>query len=259
MNINKHKQTYRTIIMSLNERQNAILQTLKEEKKANVRALAKTLFVSEATIRRDLKEMQQMGLVERRHGGAVLPEHAEEVSLFFRIGKNAREKERAASAALLHIPPFKTVFLDGSSTTLALAERMDLRNKTVITNCLQAALQLSKKTDVQVLLLGGTVRQNTTAVTGCLTVRLLGELSFDLMLCSCAAVRNGEALERSLEQAELKRTAFQRSQTRILLFDHTKTAAHGTYKVTELSAFDIVATDQVPNAPKENVRYVYPV
>ena len=71
--------------MALTERQNEILKYLKEEKKAGVNVLAKLLYVSEATIRRDLTEMQTMGLIERSHGGAILPDNAEEISMFFRM------------------------------------------------------------------------------------------------------------------------------------------------------------------------------
>jgi len=59
--------------MALTERQNEILRRLKEDKKAVVTVLAKELYVSEATIRRDLAEMHSMGLIERSHGGALLP------------------------------------------------------------------------------------------------------------------------------------------------------------------------------------------
>ena len=144
-----------------NERQNAILQALKENKSANVADLAKKLYVSEATIRRDLAQMENMGLIERTHGGALLPENSEEISIFFRMEKNAREKEKAATKALPHIPYFKSVFIDSSSTALALAERMDLNHKTVVTNNLQTAIQLSKKPNINLILLGGNVAYNT--------------------------------------------------------------------------------------------------
>ena len=84
--------------------------------------------------------MNAMGLVERSHGGAILPENSEEISIFFRMEKNANEKEKVATKALPHIPPFKSVFIDSSSTTLALAERMDFNFKTVVTNNLQTAI-----------------------------------------------------------------------------------------------------------------------
>ena len=80
--------------MILTERQNSILKTLKANRTANVKWLAKTLYVSEATIRRDLKEMQSLGLLERSHGGAILPENSAEISMFVRMQKNAKHLNR---------------------------------------------------------------------------------------------------------------------------------------------------------------------
>ena len=234
--------------MALTERQNEILRKLKENKSASVSELAKDLYVSEATIRRDLAEMKSMGLIERSHGGALLPENAEEISIFFRMEKNASEKERAATKALPHIPPFKSVFIDSSSTALALAERIDLNFKTVVTNNLQTAIQLSKKPNINLILLGGNVAYNTISATGSWTTRQLSDFSFDLMLSSCAAVLDGAAYERSLDQKELKRMAFKNSKMRVLIIDHTKFGAHGTYRLAGLSEYDFVVTDQVPDS-----------
>jgi len=235
--------------MALTERQNEILRRLKENKTAVVSQLAKDLYVSEATIRRDLAEMKSMGLIERSHGGALLPENAEEISIFFRMEKNASEKERAATKALPHIPPFKSVFIDSSSTALALAERVDLSFKTVVTNNLQTAIQLSKKPNINLILLGGNVHFNTNSATGSWTARQLADFSFDLMVSSCAAILGSEVFERSLEQKEIKRVAFEHCKTRILLIDHTKFNAQGTYRLSVLKDYDLIVTDSPPPEP----------
>lgn len=232
--------------MALSERQNEILRRIKENKRAAVSALATELYVSEATIRRDLAEMESMGLIERSHGGALLPENAEEISIFFRMEKNASEKERAATKALPHIPPFKSVFIDSSSTALALAERIDLHYKTVVTNNLQTAIQLSKKPNINLILLGGTVQFNTNSTKGSWTVRQLEDFAFDLMISSCAGVIGNEVFERSLEQKEIKRAAFQHCQKHVLLVDHTKFSAQGTYRLASLSEYDLIVIDAPP-------------
>lgn len=105
MSTNNQKRAERKGMLT-NERQNKIMDFLKEHKTAVVRELAASLYVSEATVRRDLKEMQKMGLIERSHGGAILPENAEEVSIFVRMNKNAKEKERAATNALREMARF---------------------------------------------------------------------------------------------------------------------------------------------------------
>ena len=245
--------------MALTERQNEILKMLKEKKTASVTVLAKDLYVSEATIRRDLAEMKSMGLIERSHGGALLPENAEEISIFFRMEKNASEKERAATKALPYIPSFKSVFIDSSSTALALAERIDLSYKTVVTNNLQTAIQLSKKPNINLILLGGSVHFNTNSTTGSWTASQLADFTFDLMISSCAAVSGSEVLERSLEQKEIKRAAFARCKKHVLLIDHTKFSAHGTYRSSALADYDLIVTDCEPESELEvgNARLIY--
>ena len=247
--------------MLTSERQNKILEYLKERKTAFVRDLAAALYVSEATVRRDLNEMQKLGLIERSHGGAILPENAEEVSIFVRMNKNAREKERAATNALTRLAgiPFRSLFVDSSSTALALAARLDLSHRTVVTNNLQTAMQLAQKAGVNLILLGGSVQANTNSATGSWTVRQLADFSFDLMLASCAAVVGGEAFERSLDQKEIKRAAFERSAKRILVVDSGKFSASGTYRFQSLDAFDCVATDAPPPAELigKNILFAY--
>ena len=100
----------------INERINGILKYLKEKQKASVEELAAVFFVSPASIRRDLKEMQRLGMIERSRGGAIYNEKADEVSIFVRAEKNAKEKEITASVALKSLPEFQSVFIDNSST-----------------------------------------------------------------------------------------------------------------------------------------------
>ena len=79
------------------------------------------------------------------------------------------------------------------------------------------------------------------------------------MLCSCARVFDGNAYERSLDQKEIKRTAFSRSQKHIMLIDHTKFSAQGAYRVTELENYDLVVTDAPPPQEllKRDIKFIY--
>lgn len=232
--------------MKLSERQNNILELLKEKRSCDVRALSESLFVSEATIRRDLTELQKLGLIERTHGGAVLEDNAEEISIFVRMNENSKEKELAATNALPNLPEFSSVFVDSSSTALALAERMDLSHKTVVTNNLQTAMRLSNKKDINLIILGGSVQYNTVSATGSFTARQIDEFSFDLMIASCAAVKDGCAFERSFEQKEIKLAAIRNSKYKVLVFDSAKHEGYGAYKLLSLSEFDLIATDKEP-------------
>lgn len=232
--------------MLADERQNKILTILRKSGVATVSELAKTLYVSEATVRRDLAEMQGLGLLRRSHGGAVLLEAADEISIFVRMTENAQEKMKLAVKAIKHIPTdFKTVFLDSSSTVLAVAQQMDLAGKTVITNSLQAVNSLSQVQGINLIMLGGTVSPRGHSVTGGWTSMLISEFKFDLMLSSCAAVDTQGAYETSLDQREVKRAVFRRSAFRILLADHTKFEEQGSYLFENLSAFDMIVFDEL--------------
>ena len=98
--------------MLVNERQNEIYKYLQKHGSATVKTLAETFYVSEATLRRDLAEMQRLGLAERSHGGATLPEGAGEISMFVRVEKNAKEKEIAVTNALKSLPNFFAAFAE---------------------------------------------------------------------------------------------------------------------------------------------------
>ncbi len=74
------------------ERVDLILNYLKLNKRASIPELTKVLFVSEATVRRDLNEMQALGLITRTHGGALYAEESQEISIFVRKTKSAKEK-----------------------------------------------------------------------------------------------------------------------------------------------------------------------
>lgn len=238
-----------------NERKDMILKLLQKNGVATVNELAGALYVSDATIRRDLTEMQNMGLLRRSHGGAVLLESAEEVSIFVRMEENASEKTQVAMKAVKHLPnDFKTVFLDSSSTVLAAARQMDLAEKTVITNSLQAVVQLSRIRGINLIVPGGTVSPRGHSITGSWTNRLIEEFRFDLMLTSCAAIDPQGAYENSIDQREVKRAVFNRSASRILLADHTKFEMPGTYLLEPLSAFDLIVFDELSEARKAALR-----
>lgn len=246
--------------MAINERQNEILRTLKESKTASVNALAKALYVSEATIRRDLAEMKSMGLIERSHGGAIFTRKRGRNLDFFPHGEKRQRKGACGPRRPCRtFRPSNLCLSTAPPTALALAERLDLSFKTVVTNNLQTALQLAKKPNINLIILGGSVQNNTNSASGSWTARQLNDFSFDLMISSCASVLGKDVYESSIETKEVKRAAFDHCKRRLLIFDHSKFGAHATYRFTELSAYDLVVTDAPPPAGTDegDVNFIY--
>lgn len=229
--------------MSEFDRNSQIIEYLKQNKSATVNELAEHLYVSPATIRRDLNKMQKLGQIERSHGGAVLSEGADEISIFIRQVKNAKEKEKAVSIALRHIPECQMIFIDNSSTCLALSERMDLAHKTIVTNGLQVALQIAKHDDVNLIMPGGEVKYNMAAVHGSMAANNMNSFNFDLAIISCSAVDAEGSYEFTLESMEIKKAALRRSKKRMLVFDNTKVNTSSAFKSSTLEEYDIIVTN----------------
>ncbi|MCR5491580.1 MAG: DeoR/GlpR family DNA-binding transcription regulator [Bacilli bacterium] len=219
------------------------MERLKENGRATVEDLAGFLYVSPATVRRDLSAMQKLGMLKRTHGGAIHVDNGEEVSIFVRMESDSEEKEEAATIAAKHIPEFNTVFIDNSSTCFALADKIDFTYKTVVTNGIQLAQKLGNKKNVEVILLGGSLRYKSNATNGAFARSMLEQFRFDLMLLGAAAIREDGSYESSLDTVEIKKTAFERSDKHILIVGKRKFDLKALYRVAPLPNFDLICTN----------------
>ena len=135
---------------------------------------------------------------------------------------------------------------------------MNLEHKTVITYNLQTALQLSKKPNVNLIMLGGAVHYNTASATGAWTAKQVNDFYFDLFISSCSAIRVRDVFEKSADQREIKQNALQNSGFKILLADHTKFSSGATYRSSSLADYDTIITDQAPQSHTEIPNLIYP-
>ena len=227
----------------LSHRETQILEILKEKKYAKIEEIAKQIYVSEATVRRDVAKLKSLGLLERDHGGAIFVENSEEVHIFVRKEQDPFEKLATAQIALSHLPEFANVFIDNSSTLLALCKLMDFRHKTVVTNGIAISDEISKKEHTTVIVPAGNVMSSSNSIAGPLTVRTLLDMNFDLYLGSCAAINENGTYESSSDQAEIKRVVMANSQKKILLVDRTKFSKKATFRTARLTEYDVIYTN----------------
>ena len=229
--------------MVLTERQEDILKYLKKNKRSKVNDLAKIMYVSPATIRRDLEEMSKLGLLERNHGGAVILQNSDEISIYVRLTSNLKSKEEVSILASRLDIPFRTIFIDNSSTAYNWAIHTNLSHKTVFTNSIVLANELSKLEDINVVLMGGMLSYNSNSLTGPITNNLLSSFHFDLYVCSCTSFSLDGIYESSIEQSTIKQIAKNNSTKSILLVDKTKFNKKSTYKTYDAIDFDYVYTN----------------
>jgi len=191
----------------------------------SVGQLAHELGVSGMTVRRDLQALCQDGRLIRTHGGATLGERATfEFAFLERVNKNREAKMAIARAAVELIGDCRSVMLDGSTTTLAIAQR--LRGKsglTVITTSLPAAAEFQHEPGVDVLLTGGYVRSASPDLTGSLAEANLELLRAEIAFLGADAVDNrGNVFTDPPDNSAVLLKMIASAQRVYAVADHTK-------------------------------------
>jgi DeoR family transcriptional regulator of aga operon/DeoR family fructose operon transcriptional repressor len=243
--------------MKAGRRRSTIIDLLERQRAVSVDELSSRFAVSEVTIRKDLKQLEQRGLLERVHGGAVFaPRVLYNPSFKEKEHLRSRAKLAIAELALTRIHDGESIILDGGSTTLALARLLQRRRRhvVVITNSIPVALELAGSS-FDVLLLGGHLRHHSLAMIGPATVETLRAYHADVAFLGATGVdvERGFTTPNALE-AETK-AAMARSSTRtVVLADASKLGRVTLARFADLADVDELVTDA--SAPPEFVELV---
>ncbi|WP_135552502.1 DeoR/GlpR family DNA-binding transcription regulator [Paenibacillus cymbidii] len=207
------------------QRRETIVQLLQEKKQIVVKELAKQLNVSEGTLRTDLKILEEEGALERTHGGAILPRtHVADHRASSRSDLNREEKKRIGQAAAALVRPGQCVILDASSTALELSRHLvDYDYLTVVTNGIEAALELNRNPRINVIMIGGVLRPSSRTIEGLLGKSILSDIHADLFFTSA----EGFSLEAgmtdfSVYESELKKLMAENAGRVVAMLDYTK-------------------------------------
>ena len=206
------------------ERHRWVLDHLNARGSVRTSEVADALGVTEETVRRDFEKLEADGMLLRSHGGAVrLEPNRRESPLQERASENTAAKQAIARAALARIKPGQTIYFDASTTVLQLALLVPDQPLTVVTNGLQIAMALAEKSDIQCILLGGTLRGSSLSCTGWAAEKALEIYHLDEAFLSCRGIDAERGLSEASEaQARLKHEVIGRSGQVILLADQTK-------------------------------------
>ena len=227
------------------ERFEKIMEYLREKKTAPVNVLAKRLFVSEATMRRDLSELERKGLVKRLHGGAILLDGAnQELPLSLRERQNTDAKRIISEKASHHIVEGQTIFLDASSTAQYLIKYFEnYQNLTIITNGLKTAQELNSLSH-RIYCTGGLLLHNSSAYVGDFAADFVRNFNADIMFFSSRGVsESGQITDASREETYIRQVMLQQSRKHIFLCDHNKIGQVYCYNLCNVSQLDDYITD----------------
>ncbi len=232
------------IDMLKNERQNEILEILRKSGFATVDGLAKRLYASLPTIRRDLSLLEEEGFVKRCHGGAMILNENTKPPLHFRREQNAHEKAQMSKAAALLIPDGATVFLDASTSVFHIPEFLDKNSGvTIITNGLPLATSLAD-TPFKVYSTGGRLFKDSLAFVGIAAEQSATSYNADIMIFSVASLSDDGILsDWSEDEAMLRIAMTKNAKCRVLMCDSSKIGTKSTFKLFPLSSVDFIVTD----------------
>ena len=237
-------------IMLIQDRHKKIIDFVNEKKTVTNQQLLDLLFISEATLRRDLTELDSKGLISRTHGGATAREASNmESSILIRSQKNVKEKKAIAQKCVEFIKHHDAIFIDSSSTVgYALPLLSELRDLTFITNGINNALVLSNtQMRFSLHITPGIFNSNTNSVLGIDTVNYIKNYHCNVSIFSCGGISPYGITEANHEQSIVKREMLKRSKLHILLVDHTKFDQIYMSQTCDFDDIDIIITDQQPS------------
>ena len=231
------------------QRQLDIVQRLRTDGATSVDDLARSLAVSEATIRRDLRRLDASGQVTRVHGGAVAPAEGSrdpdlELPFVDVATVDLAEKRAVARRAASLVTDGDVLLLDIGTTTQLLARALRGRRVTVMTASLAVLDVLRDAPGVDLILLGGLVRPAYHSLVGVLTEDALRAVHADLAFLGASGVRaDGEVLDTTLVEVPVKRALIKAANRAVLLADRNKFPGTGTFRVCGVADLDAVVTN----------------
>ena len=234
--------------MFVSERRSQIMHFLQDKQRLTVKELASKIGVSEATLRSDLNQMEEEGLLTRTHGGAILNEFAtSETSFSARAKRNQKEKRLIAEKALDFVVEKQCILLDASSTTIELAYLLKQKNirLTVITNGVKTALELNENPNITVILIGGMLTKGSSSLEGTLGIDILDQVNIDLMFTSANGFTPESGLtDFNLYEVQLKRELVKKSKVVIALIDHSKIGTISSAVFAKTNQVNTIITDK---------------
>lgn len=229
----------------MNPRQRLILEQLQGGRELSVGELARQFGVSPITIRRDLDALAREGPVTRTHGGAILSRAGViEFSFRERAQECIEQKQAIARHMAGVVQPGMTVVLDTGTTTLEVARAIAGTSRLcVITSSLAIASALQAHDNLDLILLGGNVRQESPDLTGPLTEDNLRRFRPDLAILGADAVDRGGAYTSDLGVAAISRAMIDGAGETWLVADSSKFARRALVQFADWTQIDHLVTD----------------
>jgi DeoR/GlpR family transcriptional regulator of sugar metabolism len=232
--------------MMAEERRTEILHIVRREGHARVNDLASRFNTSAVTVRNDLNELHQRGLVLRSHGGAVMPDTVlHESPVHERLKTHSDEKQRIGAMAATLINDGETIILDSGTTTLEIARQIkNKRGLQIITNGVNIAAELLDARGVRTFIVGGTVRGDSASIIGRSTEDMFEQFRADKLFLGGAGCDPEFGVSgTNLEETMVNRAMLKICREIILVADASKFSKRSMSRIAPFSEIDSIISD----------------
>jgi DeoR family transcriptional regulator, fructose operon transcriptional repressor len=233
------------------KRKQIIQQHLEHDQTVQVNELAQELSVSEMTIRRDLSELERIGVLKRTHGGAIKEvSRSYEPPFSLRRSRHLEQKQLIAREAVRFVTEGDTVVIDSGTSSIELArELLSFTHLTVITPSIHTAMLFTDHPTIEVLVSGGMLRTGEGSLVGDFTRHFFEQLYFDTFFLSAAAISSASGLTEYIqEDAAIKRMIASHAKKTIALITSDKFEKTAFARICPLQDIDVVISDREPAA-----------
>jgi DeoR/GlpR family transcriptional regulator of sugar metabolism len=243
--------------MSINLRHKEILDILEENGSVSIKILTKRLYVSEATVRRDLAELERSGSLKRTHGGAQsILETNRQIPLSIREELDADAKNQICRRAAELVKEGATVFIDGSSTAQHIIKYLSgIKDINVVTYSIRAA-EMALREHIRTYCAGGLLIENSLVCTGQKTVDFAESINADICFISCKGMDSrGRFTDTSEEETAIRKAFIKNSATRVMLMTSNKSENTYLHTLCTAEQIDYIFCDTVlPEAITKKLR-----
>jgi DeoR/GlpR family transcriptional regulator of sugar metabolism len=236
------------------ERHDQIQTLINSRGRVTVQELSDQFGVSQVTIRRDLDELDNLGRLRRTHGGAVRASRApKELPMVQRLGERSDEKSRIGRAAVEFIHSGETIFLGSGTTVIEIARNLppDI-TLTVITNSLPVINELAAHPGVELIVIGGMLRQSELSMVGHVAEQDVREFRADRVIMGMYAIDVACGFTNDFPpEISTDRAILDIAHQVIVVADHSKFGRVSSMLVAPVDSADVIITDQA--TPPETV------
>ncbi|WP_318767577.1 DeoR/GlpR family DNA-binding transcription regulator [Lactiplantibacillus carotarum] len=234
-------------VENVQHRRNQIVTIIKKAGSLAVKDLADQLAVSEITVRRDLRALDDMGKINWHHGvvESVTEELDQGDSLRSRI---EQLKDSIAAAVPSYVTENSTLFVNSSSLCWRAINQLATKPLTVITNNIRAT-ECVRHPETSIILTGGEVRYPKESLVGTVTIQLLETMQSDFTLIGCDGIsaENGVTTQ-NIYETQVNSTMIQRTKQKVIcVADYRKIGVSSNYHVADLANVDVLITDSFAN------------